>query len=826
MSKRNKQKSKQRSKGQHSSGSPSGWFRPRQPDFAQIAIQATALIEADKPDEALELLEPRLSDFPRAVELLSVAAIAYIQVGDLWAAIDCFERSYKVYPDPFVLAPLAELYRQAGLGAYARQAAHRAIKEVDDPEFQLPLQAMVTMLDQEFASVVQSTGIPLKDVETGLRYHDDAQRAGGQRNDFQAAIDANRRAIRFLKNWPPVHNNLAQALFYNGQPAEAISTVESVLAREPNNLHALSNAIKFLAWSGKTMEARALWDRLRHVEAEKESDRYKQAEAAAILEEDESVYQILKPVVDAGEETDLMLYAQAIYRLAVAEANRGRTQSALKRLKELDQSDPRVQDLIEALKAKRPGTGWSTRYAYFSVPELMPMSNFEKVALLMDQRQKLDEPQFRKRVDKLVAQYPQLLLIGRKLIWDAQQPQLGLDLLDMLGTPEAYAMIREFGLSQVGSDQERFDALIGLKEAGVLKADEPVRMWSEGEWREIKLISYEINDEPEITYAPTVVKLYERALEAYQRHDFVEAERLLKQVVALEPRAADAYYNLGTTYIMQDKVEQGKAMYRKSMEVRPLYAMPRCQLANFLLDDKDVEGAKALLLPLADVTRLSTVEANLYMYIQARILVFEEEYEKARAMLEALLKISPDFDPAQNLLERISLLATLGKGFKGFLENMRRRQAKRRTVMHTKLNTVDVTVDMALSLFNREVQGTMARYILAGERAYALKKKELHARLVQMLPERDTLERLVAEISTEERAALRAVVTHGGTMAWDEFDKQYGNDLDENPDWQYHEPTTLMGRLRQRALLATATVNNQSLVIIPLELRKPLAELL
>lgn len=34
-------------------------------------------------------------------------------------------------------------------------------------------------------------------------------------------------------------------------------------------------------------------------------------------------------------------------------------------------------------------------------------------------------------------------------------------------------------------------------------------------------------------------------------------------------------------------------------------------------------------------------------------------------------------------------------------------------------------------------------------------------------------------------------------MAWDNFDKQSGNDLDENPDWQYGEPATIMGRLRQ-----------------------------
>jgi hypothetical protein len=35
-----------------------------------------------------------------------------------------------------------------------------------------------------------------------------------------------------------------------------------------------------------------------------------------------------------------------------------------------------------------------------------------------------------------------------------------------------------------------------------------------------------------------------------------------------------------------------------------------------------------------------------------------------------------------------------------------------------------------------------------------------------------------------------------------------------------------MGRLRQRALLSVATVDKRTLVVVPLELRKPLAKLL
>lgn len=825
MSKRDKRKSKQRDKSRSSSNSPFGWFRPRQPDPALFASQAGALIERGKVDEALEFLEPLLDDYPRSPELFGTAAVAYATVGDFWTAITCFERVQKLSPEPVIWATLAGLYVQVGMNSYAIQAARNALKGMANTEDQMALHAILTPLEYEFNNLVQSLGIPAKQVETGLRHHDDAQRALGQ-NDYPAAINATRLAIRFLGNWPPAHNNLALALFYNGQGAEALTTARNVLARDPDNLHALSNAIRFLAWSGKTDEARTLWERLRLLEAKTATERMKQAEAAAIVEEDESVYQLLKPLVDAATRGEMSLNGQTILHLAIAEANTGRTKSAMKRLKELDESDPKIQAIYDALRAKRRGIGWTARFAYFSVAELMPLSSFADVALLMDQQDNLDERQFKKRVNKLLEQYPQLVLIGKKLIWEEQQPQLGIDLLGLLGTSEAYAVLREFGLSQVGEDQDRIHALLRLKETGQIDADQPVKMWNQGEWREVKLITYEISNEPEIVYPPAVIKIYERGVQAFHEERYAEAERLYKQVIALEPRAADAYFNLGTAYGAQGNIEQAKVMFHKAIELRPLYALPRCQLAHMLLNDDDVEGAKEMLLPLANATRLNELEATMYMYTQARILVAEEEYKQARALLESLLEVSPDFAPAQNLLDNVSLLAILGEGFKNRFADMQRRQGQRRIAMQTKLKTADVTTNMALSLFNREVQQSMARHITPRGRWSTLKKKQLHEYLVLELQGRDTLKSMLDALNKEERAALRAVIKRGGSMPWDEFDKKYGNDLDENPDWQYQEPTTLMGRLRQRALLAETTVNNQLLLVIPLELRQLLKELL
>jgi hypothetical protein len=210
------------------------------------------------------------------------------------------------------------------------------------------------------------------------------------------------------------------------------------------------------------------------------------------------------------------------------------------------------------------------------------------------------------------------------------------------------------------------------------------------------------------------------------------------------------------------------------------------------------------------------------MYLQARILFHEKEYTRAQESLEMALDIDPDFELAKDLLTRTQLLS----GWGSFMQNFQQRKTKRRAAMQTKLTTTDVTLDMALNLFNREVQGSMARVITPEGRWSGLKKKELHEYLVHELQEAFRLQQIVDALNGEERDALRAVVTRGGTMPWSEFDQQYGNDLAENPDWQYHAPTTLMGHLRQRGLLAEAKVKDQLLIVVPTELRQPLAKIL
>lgn len=57
-------------------------------------------------------------------------------------------------------------------------------------------------------------------------------------------------------------------------------------------------------------------------------------------------------------------------------------------------------------------------------------------------------------------------------------------------------------------------------------------------------------------------------------------------------------------------------------------------------------------------------------------------------------------------------------------------------------------------------------------------------------------------------------------MPWRDFEAWYDSDLAECSYWYYQVPDRLMGRLRVRAWLAEATVEDTLYVCVPLERRQ------
>jgi len=721
--------------------------------------------------------------------------------------------------------PFAFLGLQLGLHQHALHAFRQALDQAGEHPLE-DVQAIVTELEAQMAYAARELNLPVRQVERGLRRLEEGQRALN-RGDFQAAIAVNRKAIKLLGDWPPPHNNLSLALFFNGQPDDAIAETRQVIASDPGNIQALSNGVRFLAWIGREDEARELWARLNKVPPQDASDRLKVAEAAACLEEDEAVYRLLEPLGKPGAEVQGLspsLAVRAQFFRAVAEANTGRA-GARRSLMELAAHDPRAKMFLTAFQEGKRGPGWAERFPYFQLDELVPSEEVEALLDLMQRGEGMKPRHFRRQVERWAARFPQLVRVAEQLIWEEQQSESGIVLLETLGTPAAYQALRRFGLSQAGTDEERMHALSVLVRAGQISEDDTLRIWIDGQWRETQIRGYEISDE-ETAYTQEVADLLNAGLVALQEDDEEQAEEMFRRVLALNPRAKEAYNNLGALYARRQEHDQAREMFRQAVEIDPFYAMPRCNLATYLLDEGNIAGAQAMLEPLTEASHFHPQEMAFYSYTQARILVKREEYEAARRALKTALRVYPGYQLAQDLLAWLDRVTPMLRGFEAFQEQYRKRERAKRARLQAKLTTPHPSLDEALPIYTKDMLTGMAREVIRWGSWTALRKAELIGEIIAALTDAETLAWVVAALEDEEREALRRVLTQGGRMAWDEFDAAYGNDLDESACWNYHTPETTMGRLRLRGLLAEATVDGEQRVVIPAELRPILREIL
>jgi len=800
----------------------------RQPsaELQRTLRRAERLIEQGRAWEVIELLEPLLASYPRVADLHYYLGFARALTGHMWPALGEYERAVELSRDADYLVHLGALYLEVELYVHALRTFRMVSRRhPDNPAIDNVRQA-VDGLGQDLAGIADRLGIPVSQAEKGRFRMEEALRALHEK-DYAVSIAASRRAIPLLPGWPPPLNNLSLALFLDGQPEDAVATARQVLSHDPDNVQALSNGTRFLAWTGEETEARALWAQLQEVTPRNPDQRLKIAEAAAALGEDERVFQLLRPLDVPDVEQDLPpgLDFRARFFLAVAQANTNR-RGARRAFRDLRDGWPQLGVYAEAVEAGQPGLGWAERFPYFHMGDLMPEERMEEFMELLGREEDLPPDRFRTQVDRFVARFPQIVLVAEKLIWEETQPDAGVDLLAVVDNPTAHAALRRFALSQAGDDEVRMRAINILADAGEIADGSVLRLWNQGQWREVEIRRVEISGEPETQYTPQVSRLLRQALEAHQRDDQDEAERLFLRMVELEPRAREAYNNLGAICARRGDHAQAREMFQAAVEIDPGYVFPRCNLATYLLDEGDIEGAEAMLEPLSRVPRFHPQEMAFYSYTQARILMRREEHERARRALELALQVYPGYEPAQNLLDRLTWILQFEEDNESFWEQQRRRDQAKRARLQAQLSTRKPTLAGALPLYTKDALTGMARVTLRFGGWSALRKAELIERIIAALTHPEELEYIVAELDDEERDGLRLVLSYGGHMSWLEFDAVYGNDLDESPDWNWHPPETSMGRLRLSGLLVETTVNGELLVAVPSELRRPLREIL
>ncbi|MFQ6059332.1 MAG: tetratricopeptide repeat protein, partial [Anaerolineae bacterium] len=582
------------------------------------------------------------------------------------------------------------------------------------------------------------------------------------------------------------------------------------------NIHALANLVHFYAVIEREDRAEGYLNRLAGLEARQADDYRKMAEAYASLERDQQVYDWLTELEKTGEELGVL----DLFFLGVAAANLGKRREARhcwKRVLELDPDHEKTHRYLAALERGQPGPGWTSRYPYFSPPDLMPEAAFQEFIQMMGVKQ---EDRRRQGMERLVARYPQLVKVITKLLYEGEEEQVASALVE-LGTPEALAVVRDFAFGQVGSDEARRHAAFLLLEAGALPADQPLRLWQEGKWREVLLRRYEIVEE-EPPYNPRVARRLERATQLLSQGKRGQAKKALRQLIAQHPEVKEAHHNLGAAYFQEGDLARAEESFRQALALDPDYVFARANLASICIEQDRLDEAEELLRPIPERTTFRRPELIFYQRVVAELHIVREEYDAAEAALKFILDLEPEDEAAQERLMALTLMRRSHDFFARWRERDRRRRERKRARF---VVGPDTGLQECLEQLTKDAL-TGTRRALPRWMASNLRKAELIEAIVEALTDRTTLQEVVTGLSATEQEALAYVLAQGGLALWDEFAQRYGDDMEESPYWNWHEPQTVMGRLRLHGLLAEGTAEDQAVVLVPQELRRPLEEIL
>lgn len=606
--------------------------------------EAESLIAHRRWQEAREALDPLVRRFPGRVEVLAPMLEVTEALHDAPRRQVVSEMLRNVLPnDPEVLLSLASAYLANARPALAVQTFHQFLERWPEHERAADVRKAMTDLESDLRGYLTPWGIAPDDIPAMAVLHEEVQ-SHLEQGDYPGA---RRVARKFLARYPqcaPVLNNVSQSFYVQGQMDEAIKTTRQVLEFDPGNIHALSNLTRYACLIGHLEEAQAYAAQLK-ASTEPATDRsYKIAEALSYLGDDAGTLEAFERAQAAdelkGATSEALFYhlaAVAALRLDREAEARRHWKRALQVTPGLELAQENVADLN--LPPEERHGPWP-----FALPNWMAGEALRTLATQIEAVMQRDPEApleaavraWARRHPRIVALIPRLLERG-----DPDGRQLALQIATTLETPEMQTALRDFALGKWGPDAMRLKAMQIAQEAGLLPPGE-VRLWSKGNWNEVRLMNYEFHDEPLFHHPTPIQEQLQEAISIMQEGRLDEAERLLNQVRKIEPNAPDVLNNLAGVYSLQRRDKEAEILIRQSHALDPDYLFGRTNLAIILVHRGEIEEAKALIEPLLSRRRLHFSELASLALAQIELFIAEDMPDAAKIWLEMWEGVDPE----------------------------------------------------------------------------------------------------------------------------------------------------------------------------------------
>jgi predicted Zn-dependent protease len=621
------------------------------PRLAEALSEIDQLMRRGRAIEAEQRLVQLERQYPHHPDVLGFHINVAAQLGDFAVHQSLCQQLLLLQPDRSdVHLVLAGAYLRGDRPALAMRAFREFLARFPThPEVE-KVRRTLAEVEPRFQQHLSAIGLTGDDAQALAELHELVQ-VHLHRGEWAETRRLAEELLARRPNFLPALNNMAEAWAREGRLDRAEATARRVLEIAPDNVHALGNLARTLLFQGCTAAAAEIGNRLRVLRPLNGDLWAKIAETFTYLGDDEGVMAAvdaarLGTVPDPGTAGFLEhLAGVASYRLGREQDARRHWQQALKHQAGLAEARKNLEDLRKPI---------GERNAAWPFPYLNWLS-----AAFSKELSELLEATARRTKDSIATQRLKDFATTHEvgvvvpLLLDRGDPggrQLAMHLAAVGRTPALLQALRDFAMSHRGPDALRVQAAQIATEAGLIPSG-PMRMFTQGQWREVIQLSFEVSDRPDHKHSAEVEKLANDAHELLGLKDAGGAERLLRKALEKEPDAPDLLNNLAAARALQGHEEECHRMIRDLHARFPDYLFARVTMARIAIDAGQLDEAQELMKPVLRQRKFHSTEFTALAQAQIHLLLARGEREGARQWLEMWEKSVPGH-PDQSAMRR------------------------------------------------------------------------------------------------------------------------------------------------------------------------------
>lgn len=613
------------------------------PHLRQHLRHAEALRESGDWMGALDTLELASRRFPQRLEALAALADIYQDLGDTPRLRRVLEEVLVLNPDDSqaVLA-LAGTYMSTGSAFLTVRTLRRFLRDFPDHPDAAEVRTSVAEFEADLPDYLEALGLQGVDGRELAELHEESVSCLAQGRCDEARTKSE-EVLRRRPDFAPAGNNLSLAHLTQGRHAQAEAVARRVLDRDPTNFHALANVIRIFCIQGRFEDAHAYAERLKAVPAHGMECLARQAEALSLLGDDAGVEEVFTAAREVQRPCDPSSETLLLHLAAVAALRSGHDAEARERWTRALDLDPTLEPALDNLEdlllpaAQRHGP-WA-----FSLANWLPGPTVRDLTNELEHTGKCGTPEaLRRATRRFLRDHPEVVRLVPTWLerGDPEATELAARIAELSGSSELHRCLLKFVSGRRGSDDLRQAVASDANRAGILPSGS-VRMWLDGAWEDVLMLDMELHAEAPQGLPVRPRRLLELALEKVGEKRYAEGEALLNQALELQPGNPVLLNNLAATLQMEGRTRESEELIRQVQARHPDYLFAVVGVARLATRDRDLETARALLLPLLQRKRLHVAEFAALAQAQIELHLVEG----SRGIARQWLKVWQEFDP-------------------------------------------------------------------------------------------------------------------------------------------------------------------------------------